>query len=57
MISQDRDIPFDISQGFVIFYENTIKGYLLLDRELRKLLRYLMNGGAIENPVQMSMPT
>ena len=56
MISQDRKIPFDVSLGYVILYDNTIEGSQILDCELRRILRYLLGGGAIDNPVQMSLP-
>ena len=55
MISQDKDLPFDISSGYVIFYDNTIEGYQILARELKKLLSYLLDGGIIDNPVQESI--
>jgi len=53
MISQDRDIPFHISPGYVVLYENTIRGSQILDRELRRLLRHVLNGGTIKNPLKM----
>jgi hypothetical protein len=55
MISQDRDIPFDLSLGYVVLYENTIGGYQILDHELRRLLRHILNGEKIDNFVQMSL--
>lgn len=53
MISQDRDIPFHVSPGYVVLYEDTIEGSQILDHELRRLLRHSLNGGTIENPLQM----
>lgn len=53
MISQDKDIPFHISPGYVVLYEDTIIGSQILDRELRRLLTHALNGGTIKNPLKM----
>ena len=55
MISQNKDIPYNISFEHVLFYNNVIGGDKTLVRKLRILFRYLLGGGKIDNAVQISL--
>lgn len=56
LITQEEKIPFDIGQEYVIKYTNTIDGSIVLEKQLRRLFKHLLNGGTIDNPAQMFMP-
>ena len=56
LITQEEKIPFDIGQDFVIKYSNTIEGSIILENQLRRLFKHLLNGGSIDNPAQMFLP-
>jgi hypothetical protein len=56
LITQENNIPFDIGQEYVVKYSNTIEGSILLERELRRLIKHLLDGGTIDNPAQMFLP-
>ena len=56
LITQEEKIPFDIGQEYVIKYSNTIDGSIILEKELRRLSKHLLDGGTIDNPAQMFLP-
>ena len=56
LITQEEKIPFDIGQEYVIKYSNTIDGSMILEKQLRRLFKHLLNGGTIDNPAQMFLP-
>ena len=56
LITQEEEIPFDIGQEYVIKYSNTIDGSNVLEKELVRLIKHLLNGGTIDNPAQMFLP-
>lgn len=56
LITQEEKIPFDIGQEYIIKYSNTIDGSIILEKQLRRLLKHLLDGGTIDNPAQMFLP-
>jgi len=56
LITQEEKIPFDIGQEYVIKYSNTIDGSMVLEKQLRRLFKHLLDGGTIDNPAQMFLP-
>jgi hypothetical protein len=56
LITQEEKIPFDIGQEYVIKYSNTIDGSIILEKQLRRLFKHLLDGGTIDNPAQMFLP-
>lgn len=56
LITQEKEIPFDISGDFIIKYKNTIEGGERLSEELTRLLHHIHKGGVIDNPAQMFLP-
>ncbi len=56
LITQENSIPFDIGQEYVVKYANTIEGSIQLERQLRRLIKHLLDGGTIDNPAQMFLP-
>ena len=56
LITQEEKIPFDIGQEYVIKYSNTIDGSMVLEKQLRRLFKHLLEGGTIDNPAQMFLP-
>jgi len=56
MITQEDKIPFDIGQEYVINYSNSFEGSLILEKEVKRLLEHLLNGGIIDNPAFMFLP-
>ena len=56
LITQEEKIPFDIGQDYVIKYSNTIDGSMVLEKQLRRLFKHLLDGGTIDNPAQMFLP-
>lgn len=56
LITQEEKIPFDIGQEYVIKYSNTIEGSMILEKQLRRLFKHLLDGGTIDNPAQMFLP-
>lgn len=56
LITQDEKVPFDIGQEYVIKYSNTIDGSNILQEQLRRLFKHLIDGGTIDNPAQMFLP-
>ena len=56
LITQEDKIPFDIGQEYVVKYTNTIGGSIVLEKELRRLFKHLLDGGTIDNPAQMFLP-
>ncbi|GEM_PF-3082679 len=56
LITQEEKIPFDIGQDYVIKYSNTIDGSIVLEIQLRRLFKHLLDGGVIDNPAQMFLP-
>jgi hypothetical protein len=56
LITQEEKIPFDIGQEYIIKYENTIKGATILEEQVKRLLKHIIDGGVIDNPAQMFLP-
>ncbi len=56
LITQEEKIPFDIGQEYVIKYSNTIEGSMVLEKQLIRLFKHLLDGGTIDNPAQMFLP-
>lgn len=56
LITQEEKIPFDIGQEFIIKYTNTIEGSIILEKQIRRLMQHLIDGGGIDNPAQMFLP-
>jgi hypothetical protein len=56
MISQEEKIPFDIRQYHVIKYKDSIEGVKVLEGEIKRKLAIILNGGTIDNPIQMHLP-
>jgi len=56
LITQEEKIPFDIGQDYVIKYTNSIDGSIVLEKQLRRLIGHLLEGGIIDNPAQMFLP-
>ncbi|NPU99849.1 MAG: hypothetical protein HPY53_00555 [Brevinematales bacterium] len=45
---KDNQLPFDVQGNRVIFYEDSIKGKNAVERDLKKYLDNLVNGGTIQ---------
>ena len=56
LITQEEKIPFDIGQEYVIKYTDTIDGSSILEKQIRRLLQHILDGGVIDNPAQMFLP-
>lgn len=56
LVTQEDTYPFDISHDYIITYSNTIEGGTTLERELKRLIKHLLEGGTIDNPAQMFLP-
>jgi len=56
LITQEDNIPFDIGQDYVIKYSNTLEGSLILEKEVKRLVKHLLDGGIIDNPAHMFLP-
>lgn len=52
----DQDIPFNVRDNYVIRYSDSIIGAKDLEIELEKKIKYLLDGGVIDNPAQMFLP-